>query len=370
VSISGVDTVGNALTGVYTYGDAEGDSEGASTYRWFRDGNPISGATSLTYTLVVADEDASITFEVTPVAATGTPSTGTPVVSPPVGPVAPAPGSAPVAGNVSISGVDTVGNALTGVYTYSDADGDVEGASTFRWLRNDSAIAGATSLTYTLVVADEGASITFEVTPVAATGTPSVGAAAVSTDGMIIAPKPGAAPTATDVTVTGGPCVGDTLWGSYVFADADGDAEAMSTFRWLRDGVPIDGATDSIYVTGIDDGGATITFEVTPAAATGTPKVGTPVESAGTFIEPPTSVEDRLRLAREPLVIELEAINLRGQRILKTIETRGMPVRVTVGKQAQLLGLPPGAYFIRARVMNGPKPSAIWIGRQREIVVR
>jgi len=64
--------------------------------------------------------------------------------------------------------------------------------STFRWLRNGATIAGATASTYTLVAADGGASITFEVTPVAATGagatigTPVLSAIAAGIDVIII----------------------------------------------------------------------------------------------------------------------------------------------------------------------------------------
>jgi len=60
---------------------------------------------------------------------------------------------------------------LHGSYTYADAENDNEGSSTFRWLHNGTAIDGATAITYTLVAADSGQVITFEVTPVATTGT-------------------------------------------------------------------------------------------------------------------------------------------------------------------------------------------------------
>jgi len=76
----------------------------------------------------------------------------------------------PTATNVTIAGTAQVGQVLTGNYTYNDADGDLEGTSTYRWLRNGASISGATAKTYTLVAADQGALIVFEVTPVAATG--------------------------------------------------------------------------------------------------------------------------------------------------------------------------------------------------------
>jgi hypothetical protein len=80
--------------------------------------------------------------------------------------------SAPVASGVTITGTPAVGQTLNGSYTYSDTEGDPEGASTFRWLRNGGTqIGGATAQSYQLQPADEDATITFEVTPVAQTGT-------------------------------------------------------------------------------------------------------------------------------------------------------------------------------------------------------
>ncbi len=87
---------------------------------------------------------------------------------------------APTASSVSISGTTTEGQTLTGNYTYGDTESDVEGTSTFRWLRDNVAISGATSSTYLLDAADVGTMIKFEVTPVAVTGT-SPGTAVQST---------------------------------------------------------------------------------------------------------------------------------------------------------------------------------------------
>jgi len=94
----------------------------------------------------------------------------------------------PTASSVSIiddnAGSVVVGDRLTGSYTFADANGDAEGTSTYRWLRNGAAISGAQALTYTLVADDSGQIITFEVTPVAATGV-STGAAVIS-DGITV----------------------------------------------------------------------------------------------------------------------------------------------------------------------------------------
>jgi hypothetical protein len=98
--------------------------------------------------------------------------------------------SAPVASNVAVSGTPTVGQVLTAAYTYSDADGDAEGVTTFRWFRNGTAIAGATSRTYTLTTADIGAMIKVEVTPVALTGTSPGTAVQSPTVGPVIDNSP------------------------------------------------------------------------------------------------------------------------------------------------------------------------------------
>ena len=80
------------------------------------------------------------------------------------------PNTAPSVSNVTISGTPQVGQVLTGNYTYTDGEGDLEGASVYRWLRNGVAIVGATARTYSLVAADQGTLIRFEVMPVADAG--------------------------------------------------------------------------------------------------------------------------------------------------------------------------------------------------------
>jgi hypothetical protein len=74
--------VGDSLTLSYTYADADGDSEGASQYRWYSDGAQIAGATATTtlYTPVAADLGKTLTVRVIPVAKSGE-FTGTEVFS-------------------------------------------------------------------------------------------------------------------------------------------------------------------------------------------------------------------------------------------------------------------------------------------------
>ena len=211
-----------------------------------------------------------------------------PVLEP--APVAPA-NTAPVASAVTITGTLEVGQKLTGSYTYTDADGDAEGASTYRWLRDGAPIAGATGTSYALVAADAGANIVFEVTPAATAGVLTGSPVTSAPVGPVVRPDPVApantAPVASAVAITGTPEVGQMLTGSYTYADADGDTEGASTYRWLRDGAPIAGATGTSYALVAADAGANIVFEVTPAATAGV-LTGSPVTSApvGPVVKP------------------------------------------------------------------------------------
>jgi len=78
----------------------------------------------------------------------------------------------PVASNVSITGNLFLNETLTGNYTYSDPENDLEAGSIFKWYRSDDAvglnkteIASASATTYNLVNEDVGKFISFEVTP-------------------------------------------------------------------------------------------------------------------------------------------------------------------------------------------------------------
>lgn len=165
--------VGDGLSGSYTYSDTDNDAEGTTTFQWRRDGAAITSATGSSYTLTTADAGTEITFEVTPIAASGS-TNGSAETSAAITVNAAPVNQAPIASEVSISddnaGEAQVGDALTGSYTYADTENDVEGSSTFQWLRNNVAIAGANSLSYTMVAEDVPAQINFEVTPVAASG--------------------------------------------------------------------------------------------------------------------------------------------------------------------------------------------------------
>lgn len=94
-----------------------------------------------------------------------------------------------------------------------------------------------------------------------------------------------AAPTATNVIITGPPVLFQAQTGSYTFNDSDGNTEGATTYQWYRivNNVPtmITGADTNTYSAQEMDLGFPIAFEVTPVDQHGMP--GTPVMSPYTI---------------------------------------------------------------------------------------
>jgi len=150
-NIGGSPIVGYVLTAVPGTWMAAGATV---TYQWYRSGTAISGATGTTYTIVSADLGKTLTVKVTAtVGSTKTTKT--------------AEGTAAVI-NTKIAGMTPTidrdggpGKTLTAVPgTWEPAGVSLA----YQWLRNGSAIQGATQATYTMTSADAGTSITVRVT--------------------------------------------------------------------------------------------------------------------------------------------------------------------------------------------------------------
>jgi len=150
----------------------------------------------------------------------------------------------------TVAGTGEVGKTLTA--TVGEwAPAGVE--TSIKWLRNGTAIAGATKTTYKLVKADAGKSITVAVTGVAE-DLPSVTkqSAPVKVLGLL--------------TVTPKPTIKGTIKvGKKVTAVVSPWKPGVVTFKaqWNRNGVPISGATKSSYVLTSKDKGKKITVTVT-----------------------------------------------------------------------------------------------------------
>lgn len=163
-------STGYEIEGKYTYVDPDGDTESGSVVRWLRDG--VEVARGSRYTTGVADADKNLVFEVEPKSADPSdPDTG-PVTS---ATVLVGLNHAPVASNVTLVGTPVVGQTLTASYVYSDADGDLEGATSFDWCWSGEGCGKGTEQSYTLTDIDVGKLLEFYITPKSATGTPTDG---------------------------------------------------------------------------------------------------------------------------------------------------------------------------------------------------
>lgn len=149
----------------------------AGGWTTFADGT----STSTSATVTGLTNGAAYNFRVSAVNSNGTSDPSTAANATPIS----ATPTAPVASSVSITGSASLGELVTGTYTYTDANSNAEATSTYRWLRADSAggsytaIPGATSINYTITSDDLTKYLKFEVTPVANTA-PSTGSAVLS----------------------------------------------------------------------------------------------------------------------------------------------------------------------------------------------
>ena len=293
--------VGSSLTGNYVYSDYEGDIQSGSSYQWYISGSlagaysPISGETGISHVIADSEQGKYFKFYVIPRAATGT-ITGTVKTSAGYGPV----NTEPYADNVSIPGTPSIGSTLTGGYDYHDVDGDTQGTTTFRWLRNGVPVYGAVSDTYDVTFYDEGYKLAFEVTPVSSTGLPAAGTP-VSVETAAVYDPSAELPVASEVCIEGVRAEGQTLKGKYRYDYHK--AEGISTYRWLSGGIPITGASGTEYtLSGTDiSGGEEITFEVTPVSSNIPPKTG--MTAVSQPLARITLAEDNFSLADPEMIL-------------------------------------------------------------------
>jgi len=219
------------------------------TYQWRRNGLPITGATSASYTTpatTLADDGASFAVVVSNVAGSATSADARLSVAP--APVAPAITAQPAS--------TTVQSGQTATFTVG-ASGTAPLA--YQWRRNGAAIAGATAATYTTpatVDADNGARFSVTVSNVA-------GSAASAEATLTVTPAP-VAPTITsqpqNVAVNEGQ--------SASFSVAATGSVPLA-YQWRRNGASIAGATAPTYVTPATtfaDNGARFSVDVSNTA--------------------------------------------------------------------------------------------------------
>ena len=190
------------------------------TFQWYRDGSPISGATGFTYTtdaLLLSDSGAKFKVRISNGAGSVTSDEATLTVNPP-----PTITASPVAVTVDAGGSASFTVAASGE------------SLSYQWLRDDVAISGATSATYTLsstVAADDGASISALVAnPAGSVESGKVLLTVRATPAVTVQPLGQTVavgePAVFGVTATGGELA----------------------YQWQRNGVNVAGATSRVYV--------------------------------------------------------------------------------------------------------------------------
>ncbi|HWF35743.1 MAG TPA: hypothetical protein VG295_10220 [Solirubrobacteraceae bacterium] len=174
--------------------------------------------------------------------------------------------SSPTPANIeapTITGAASVGQSLTcsdGTWSASPT------TFTFQWNRDGTPIAGAMSQSYVVSTADRGASLTCTVT-----ASNSFGQGTPATSAAVSIPAPVGTPSSPlDVVspiISGTPTPGNHLTCSNgVWLPSP----SGFTYQWARNGVPIAGATSSVYTVQIGDEGASLTCTVSGSNGGGT----------------------------------------------------------------------------------------------------
>ena len=268
-TISGTSRVDETLAADTSgIGDEDGLSGATFSYQWMgNDGRTvtaIAGATGASYTLVDADEGKIIRVQVSFTDDRGNEETlssaATATVQAPPG--NPATGAPTVSGTVQVG--ETLAADTSGI---SDADGLSGATFSYQWMGNDGSgeadIAGATGASYTLVDADEGKTITVQVSFTDDRGNEeTLSSAATAT----VQARPNNPATGAP-TVSGTVQVGETLAAETSgIGDEDGLSGATFSYQWMgNDGrtvTAIAGATGASYTLVDADEGKIIRVQV------------------------------------------------------------------------------------------------------------
>lgn len=201
------------------------------SYQWLLAGAPIDGATQNSYTITPADLGRELQVQVTAAAEGYTTTTATSAATMVAGGLL-----APAA--VTVSGTPVVGGTLNA----SPAPWTPAASLAYQWLRDGTAIGGATGTSYSPVSADAGHIVEVQVTGVAP-GYQSATATSVP-ETIVQGAGSGQAANAPNMpNLSGEARVGGTVSANL----ATGTQTDGLSYQWLLDGSTITGATGTSY---------------------------------------------------------------------------------------------------------------------------
>ena len=294
--------------------DEDGLINVSYSYQWIRnDGGAdaeIAGANGETYTLAPDDEGKTIKVRVSFTDNADNEETLTSAATAVV-----AAANTPATGQPTIDGTVQVGKTLTAdTSAIDDADGLVNVAYSYQWLRNDGSadaeIAGANGETYTLAPDDEGKTIKVRVSftdnadneeTLTSAATAAVAAANTAATGQ---------PTIDGTVQVGKTLTADTS----AIDDADGLVNVAYSYQWLRndgnDDAEIAGANGETYTLAPDDEGKTIKVRVSFTDNADNEETLTSAATAAVAAKPNTAEEEAPVWSADMLVVEYTSVSI------------------------------------------------------------
>jgi hypothetical protein len=223
------------------------------SYQWSKNATTISGATNASYTTpATVSGDNGATFTVTVSNSVGSQTSNAATLTVTAAAVAPTITTQPQNQTVTVGATATFTVVASGTAPLS-----------YQWSKSGTAIAGATSASYTTpatVSADNGA--TFTVTVSNSAGSQTSNAATLTVTAAAVPPAITAQPLSQTVTV-----------GAMATFSVTATGTAPLSYQWSRNGSAITGANGSIYTTPATvsgDNGATFTVKVSNVAGSQT----------------------------------------------------------------------------------------------------
>ncbi|WP_322938104.1 CHAP domain-containing protein [Nocardioides bizhenqiangii] len=304
------------------------------SWQWYADGVAVAGATDQTFTPTAAERGKRITAAVTARRSGYSPATATAAPTAPV-----ARGVFTVLAPPTITGDPTVDEVLTAnPATWSPPSRD----TLYRWKADGVLIAGATGRTLTLtrdllgktiVVATHGRREGYRNSPVRSA---PVGPVVI---GEIVASTPS--------TVSGRARIGQVLTAQ---PGAVQPTDATVAYQWLRDGVPVAGATAATYTLSSVDLGTTMAAQITRSRRNYADLVETVAVARAVSAKPTMTLSAVGRSRKAVVTVQLTVpdVTVPGQ---VTVKVGGQVATATlVDGRARLVvgGVEPGDRLVRA----------------------